>query len=64
MELCWRAISDIVKRIMRLEISTNSSLQMSFKFRFKGLDRIGLSYINREVIPEEGGMVGKDPAAG
>ncbi len=36
---------------------------MSFKFVFKGLNRVKLSDIIREVIPEEGGTIGKGPAA-
>lgn len=37
---------------------------LCFKFGFKGLNRVRLSDISREVIPEKRGMIGKaGPAA-
>lgn len=36
---------------------------MSFKLRFKDLSRVRLSDVSREVNPEEGVMINKDPKA-
>ncbi len=54
----------------RYKVITNKQLtegegeKMSFKIGFKGLNRVRLSNVNREVIPEEGGKIGKGPDSG